>query len=64
MAPAVPKSLLVVGPGAIIEFALPFSTLARCHGSGAPQILPVEDAQIAASAQELDGRASRSPAPR
>src|SRR3981189_2386188 len=53
--PAVPKSLLVVGSGAIgIEFASFFHTL----GSAVtvvevlPQILPVEDAEIAAFARK------------
>src|SRR5436189_1722552 len=53
--PAVPKSLLVVGSGAIgIEFASFFRTL----GSAVtvvevlPQILPVEDAEIAAFARK------------
>src|ERR1700704_4594899 len=53
--PAVPKSLLVVGSGAIgIEFASFFHTM----GSDVtvvevlPQILPVEDAEIAAFARK------------
>jgi dihydrolipoamide dehydrogenase len=64
-----PKSLLVVGSGAIgVEFA----SFYRTFGADItvvevlPQILPVEDAEIAAFAREAFGsRASRSsPAPR
>jgi len=54
-APAVPKSLLVVGSGAIgIEFASFFHTLGAkvTVVEILPQILPVEDAEIAAHARK------------
>src|SRR5436189_5578805 len=53
--PAVPKSLLVVGSGAIgIEFASFFRTLGAevTVVEVLPQILPVEDAEIAAFARK------------